>query len=196
MRTFLTIAWLVAALTVNTAAAPGDAKVLVAYYSQTGHTQAMAEAVAAGARSVKGVDVILRAVAEADSADVVSADAIILGSPVHDGNPAPEMLAFIRDWPWRGDLLKDKLGAAFATGGGISAGEEHVLTSILRGMLVYRMIVLGGPDWESAFGASAIKEGLYSEGLEPGEVHPHFLAKGKALGRRVAEMALRLKPCE
>ena len=52
--------------------------------------------------------------------------------------------------------MRDKVGAAFVTAGGISAGEEAVQLAILRAMLVYNMIVVGGADWTAAFGASAV----------------------------------------
>lgn len=55
----------------------------------------MAEAVANGARSVKGVNVKLLSVKEAQISDVLSAVAIIIGSPVYNANVAPPMQEFI-----------------------------------------------------------------------------------------------------
>ncbi len=165
--------------------------ILVAYHSVQGHTRAMAEAVAAGARSVAGVEVRLETVQEADTEDLLWADAIAVGSPVYNANVAPEVQAFINRWPFRGAPMRDKLGAAFATGGAISAGEETVQLSILRSMLVFGMVVAGGPAWRSAFGASAVTE---EEPFSPGTVAEPFLEKGRGLGRRLAELALRLGP--
>ena len=83
--------------------------------------------------------------------------------------------------------MKDKLGAAFATGGGISIGEEGVMLDILRTMLIQGMVVMGGDQVEAAFGASAIT----GEGPFKGEkIDPIFLAKGVGLGQRVAEKVL------
>ena len=149
----------------------------------------MAEAVRNGARSVNGVEVLLRTVADAANEDVLAADAVIVGSPVYNAAVAPEVQTFINSWPFRGMPLKNKLGAAFVSAGGISAGEETTQLSILRSMLIYGMIVVGGPDWTQAFGASAVvsEKPFGSEGQS---VDRNFLAKAEALGRRVARLAL------
>ncbi|MCR9135174.1 MAG: flavodoxin family protein [Alphaproteobacteria bacterium] len=163
--------------------------VLIAYHSVGGHTRSMAEAVQTGAQSVKGVDVILRSVADATNEEVLAADAIIIGSPVYNANVAPEVQMFINSWPFEGAPLKNRLGAAFVSAGGISAGEETTQLSILRSMLIYGMIVVGGPDWKQAFGASGIvSEKPFRSGK--GTVNEQFLTKAEALGRRVAELAL------
>ena len=163
--------------------------VLVVFHSVRGHTRAMAEAVAAGARSVAGAEVRLKTVANAETADVLRADAIAVGSPVVNANVAPEVQSFINGWPFRGAPMRDKVGAAFTTGGAISAGEETVQLSILRSMLVFGMVVAGGPAWRSAFGASAVTE---EDPFSPGAVDERFLEKGRALGRRLAELGLRM----
>ncbi|HOO34162.1 MAG TPA: flavodoxin [Thermotogota bacterium] len=55
-------------------------KVLVVYWSQTGNTEMMAEAVAEGAKS-KGAEVELLQVSEANTEMIKFADAIALGCP-------------------------------------------------------------------------------------------------------------------
>ncbi len=162
-------------------------RVLVVYFSRTGHTQSMAEAIAKGARE-GGAQVTIRSVAVATTQDVLAADAIVIGTPVHNANPTPEILSFINSWPLAGAPLKDRLGAVFVTAGGTSAGEEAVLLSLQRSLLVFGMIIVGGDDWRSAFGASAIT-GEWPEKEQP--VAPHFLSRGEGLGRRVASVALR-----
>ena len=166
--------------------------VLVAYYSQGGHTRSMAEAVANGARSVNGVEVRLLTVAETTEKDVLDADAIIVGSPVYNANVAPEVSGFINRWPFEGTPLRDKIGAAFVTAGGISAGEELAQTNILHSMLIFGMIVVGGPEWTSPFGASAITAETPFDSLKNGTslLAPQFEKKGEALGKRVAELAV------
>lgn len=168
--------------------------VLVVYYSGSGHTRTMAEAVAQGADAVEGAHVKLLPVQEATPADVVDFDAIILGSPVYNANVAPEIQSFINRWPFRGTPLRDKIGAAFVSAGGISAGEEVVQLGILQSMLIFGMIVVGGPEWTSAFGASAVTdEAPFTQASENGQVAEQFLEKGRKLGQRVAELASRLK---
>ncbi len=197
----LFLACLLAALLLTPVAACGDpgiapeqvasapeVKVLVVYHSVRGHTRAMAEAVAAGARSVMGADVRLRAVADAEADDVLWADAIAVGSPVYNANVVPEVQGFINGWPFDGSM-RDKVGAAFTAGGAISAGEETVQLSLLRSMLVFGMVVAGGPAWRSAFGASAVTE---EDPFSPGAVEERFLDKGRGLGQRLAELGLRM----
>ena len=165
---------------------------LVAYYSQTGNTEAMAKAVAQGAESVSGVKVQLLTVADVQEADLLAADAVIVGSPVYNANVAPQVQTFINSWPFQDSPMRDKIGAAFATGGGISAGEEVVQLNILHSMLVFGMVVVGGPEWQTAFGASAITD---EKPGKPGDkaVDEYYLKKAKALGKRVALLAVKMK---
>jgi len=136
-----------------------------------------------------GTEVRLLAVDKATGEDLLWADAVIVGSPVHSANVAAPIHEFLSHMPWD-QKMKDKIGAAFVTGGGISSGEELAQLSILHSMLIYNMVVVGGPTWNQAFGASGITE----EEPFTGQTRSTFLAKGKALGKRVAEIAKRLKP--
>jgi NAD(P)H dehydrogenase (quinone) len=164
--------------------------ILITYYSKTAHTQSLAEEVAKGASSIPGVQVVLKRIDQTTTKDLLNADAIILGSPVYNANLAPEVVQFMSTWPFEGNPLKDKIGAAFVTAGGISAGEELAQVNILQSMLVFGMVVVGGDDWTSAFGASAItNEGVFkTENLDK-----LFLQKGFSLGKRVAKIAKKMK---
>jgi len=165
-------------------------QVLVAYYSQSGNTQVMAEAVARGVAQVSGILYILKPIQEITEAEVRGADAIILGSPVYNANVAPAVQEFINSWPFEGRPMMDKIGAAFTSGGAFSIGEELVMLSILRSMLIHGMIVTGGDVTEAAFGASAIT----GEGLFAGKpVDELFLQKAEGLGRRVGELVIKNK---
>ncbi len=168
----------------------GDVVVLIAYHSETGNTEAMAHKVMKGASQVDGVIVLLKTVEEITTNDLLVADAIIVGSPVYNANVTPAVSAFISSWPFEGEPLKGKLGAAFVTAGGVSAGEELTQMNILQSMLIFGMIVMGGPGWTSPFGASAIRGEDFFPEDEP--IHPSFLEKGRALGERVATTAKRL----
>lgn len=184
---FLLLVWLITTDTSLFA----QTNVLIVYHSKTGNTRLLAEAVAEGARTVKNANVVLKSVEEAANDDLLKADAIIVGSPVYNANVTAEIQAFISGWPFEGMPLKGKIGAAFVTAGGISAGEEITQMNILQSMLIFGMIVMGGPDWQSPFGASAIV------GEQPYDnyngIAPQFLEKGRGLGKRVAETAMRLK---
>ena len=168
--------------------------ILIVHDSRTGHTALMADAVAQGARTVDGAEVRSVAVDSVSPDDFAWCDALIVGSPVHAGNVSASTLAFLETLPFDGGM-RDKVGAAFVTAGGISAGEEAAQLAILRAMLVYNMIVVGGPEWTEAFGASAVTmESPFGDPASPEAVAPMFLEKGSKLGARVAEVARLLHP--
>lgn len=159
--------------------------VLITYYSQSGSTKALAESIANGAKSVEGIKVTLLHIDQVTSEELINASAIIVGSPVYNANIAPPVQAFINSWPFEGRPLKNKIGAAFSTGGGISIGEELVMLNILHSMLIHGMIVMGGEETEAAFGASAVTG---ETPFDSGELEDVFLKKGFGLGHRVAKM--------
>jgi NAD(P)H dehydrogenase (quinone) len=166
--------------------------VLITYYSESGHTSILAKSVAEGVQEIAGAEVRLLTIEKTSTDDLVWADAVIVGSPVHSANIAAPVQEFIRTWPFDEQVLKDKIGAVFVTGGGISAGEELAQMNLIHTMLVFNMIVVGGPSWDQPFGASAItgEEPFISESSEP-EIDSMFSIKGHALGKRIAEIASR-----
>lgn len=168
-------------------------KIVIAYYSEQGHTKAMAESVAKGASATPGAEVRLLTVEKASEDDLLWADAIIVGSPVHYANVAAPVQEFLSHWPGQ-QQMKDKVGASFVTGGGISSGEELTQLNILHSMLVYNMIVVGGPTTREPFGASGItNDDPFVDKEGEVRVSPKFLARGEALGKRVAEVAGNLR---
>jgi len=169
------------------------ARVLVVYHSETGNTEAMANAVGEGAEMVDEVMVSVKSVSDISESDLIDADAIIVGSPVYNANVTPEISAFIASWPFDGEPLKDKIGAAFVSAGGMSAGEEIVQMNILQSMLVFGMVVVGGPDWKQPFGASSVTSEEPFSITSPEETHELFLNRGRSLGYRVATLTLRFK---
>lgn len=184
---------LVFVLSLNLSRAQQQPTVLIAYYSVSGNTKSMAGAVASGARAVGNITVKVMTVHEVKKEDLLNADAIIVGSPVHNANAAPEVVKFIADWPFDGAPLFNKIGAVFVTAGGISAGEELTQMNILHSMLLSGMVVVGGADWTSAFGASAITfEKPFGTSAKDVVVADQFLKKAEGLGKRVAELVLRL----
>lgn len=163
-------------------------KVLIAYHSQSGATANMAESVASGVKSVADVMPVLKSIQDVVQKDLLEADAIIIGTPVHNAQVSAPVVSFISSWPFENQPLKNKLGAVFVTAGGISAGEELVQMQILQSMLVFGMIIVGGDEWTSAFGASAVmQEGPFqrSDSKQPAKI---FLDKAYELGKRVATL--------
>jgi NAD(P)H dehydrogenase (quinone) len=160
-------------------------RVLVTYHSLTGNTERMAEAVVEGAKSVPGTVVVLKRVGQVTAEDLFSSDAVIVGSPVYWSNMSGEVKTFFDNWQFKFGVfpefkMKNKIGAAFATGGQVSSGKEVTMLTILAAMLGNQMIVVSGGG---AFGASATTEGD-SLGIDKKE-----LADAKALGQRVADIA-------
>jgi NAD(P)H dehydrogenase (quinone) len=164
-------------------------KVLVTYHSLSGNTERMAEAVAEGAKGVPGTAVVMKRVSQVTADDLFSADAIVVGSPVYWSNMSGEVKTFFDNWQFKFGVfpdfkMKNKVGAAFATGGQISSGKEVTMLTILAAMLGNQMIVVSGGG---AFGASATTEGD-SPGIDNQES-----ADAQALGKRVAEVAAMVK---
>ena len=144
----------------------------------------MADAVVAGAKSASGTQVVLKRVGHVTAEDLFSADAVVVGSPVYWSNMSGEVKTFFDNWQFKFGVfpefkMKNKVGAAFATGGQISSGKEVTMLTILAAMLGNQMIVVSGGG---AFGASATTEGT-SPGIDDQE-----LADARALGRRVADV--------
>ena len=163
--------------------------VLVAYHSVSGHTENMAQAVAEGVRSVPGTRVRVERVRNVTADALFSADAVVVGSPVYWSNMAGEVKTFFDNWQlkfgvWPDFKMRNKVGAAFATGGQVAGGKEVTMLTILAAMLGNQMIVVSGGG---AFGASAT-----TEGESPG-VNDVELAEARALGQRVARVARQVK---
>ncbi|GLE07376.1 hypothetical protein PINS_up017538 [Pythium insidiosum] len=182
------------------------ARVLIVHSNGT-HLNQLAHAVHSGALEVVQDSslVRIRTVSDASFADdVLWADAVVIGSHVINANVEPQVSLFLSSWDFSADL-SHKVGAVFVTGGGISAGEELTMVNLLHSMMIFRMIIVGGERWTSAFGASGIVgEGPFqapsprSQQLDfptdcypnnPDMLHDMFTAKGISLGRRVASVA-------
>ena len=143
------------------AAAPAAAQhdVLVAYYSHSGHTRLLAEAIAAGCRGTPAdawhatTTVRVQPTNATSGADLLAADAVIIGSPVYFGSQASEFSAWVEQtWLpyWQNSSLAGKKGAVFTTGGGLAQGLEHVLAELIRRLVHFKMDVVY-PD--QTFGA-------------------------------------------
>ncbi len=165
------------------------ARILVVYHSGTGNTRQMAEAVAAGAREAGGVEAKLARFDEATKADLEQADGIALGSPVYMGDVAVEARQAALRWAvefgfWDSRGLQDKVGAVFATGAFPSNGKEVTMLSLAQTLWQFG-VVLVTPY--GSIGASAT-----TARPDPG-VDEAEEKIARELGRRLAEVALRMK---
>jgi NAD(P)H dehydrogenase (quinone) len=171
------------------------ARVLVAYHSLTGNTERLAQAVAEGVKRAPGAVAVVKKVAQVTKNDLETAHAIVLGAPAYYANIPGQMKVVIDDWSWKMKVdFTDKVGGAFATGGGQAGGKEHVIVSLLLFMINNRMVVAGplyqdeeGEDIWAELGAAAM-----TGPLDPG-VSDKELDGARRLGERVARLALKLR---
>ena len=80
------------------AADPQTVTVLVTFHSVSGNTEKMAQAVGEVAKAVSGTSVVLKRVDEVIGDDLLSSDAVIVGSPVYVGNMSGEVKTFFDNW--------------------------------------------------------------------------------------------------
>jgi len=170
-------------------------RVLVAYYSRSGHTEEMAQAVAAGAKGIAGATTQVKQVTEVSKEDLDNAHGIILGSPTYFANIPGAMKTVIDDWNWKLKVdFTDKVGGAFATAGGRAGGQGHVVVSLLLFMLNNRMVVAGplyqNPQTGSIWGESGAV--AVTGPVDPG-VSESELDGAQRLGERVARLAAKMK---
>lgn len=149
---------LLALLLLTVCAVAQPVGVLIAYDSIDGHTEKLANWIAEGAREDKVADVRLKRVEDVSLEDLLWADAILVGSPVYNGGLTPAVATFIAEWPFDGSPLKNKVGAAFVSSKGASAGEETTILGMLHSMLIMNMVTIGGDDWRTGFGVSYLRD--------------------------------------
>lgn len=171
--------------------AASAARVLIAYDTLRGHTEQMARAVEEGARRVPGVVVVRKKVQDVTKEDLVSADGIILGCPTYFANIPGRMKTILDTWNWKLKVdFTDKVGGAFATGGGQMGGKEHTVVSLLLFMINNRMIV-AGPLYQDEEGED--KWGELGGGAMTGPIDPGLslaeLDSARRTGERIARLA-------
>lgn len=157
--------------------------VLILYFSKSGNTKKLAEAIAEGVESVEGVTPVLKNTSEVTKEDFLTADGLIAGSPVYFGVMAAELKQVFDDFVGLRKKMEGKVGAAFATSGDITGGKETTMMSIIQVMLIYGMVIAGDPM--SATG----HYGTACVGAPDGKSEEN----GVKLGERVAKIALKLR---
>ncbi|CEH31531.1 hypothetical protein AM501_03975 [Aneurinibacillus migulanus] len=173
-------------------------KIYVVYDSESGHTEALAASIAEGAQSIEGAQVFLRHVNEADVNDLVEMDAIIWGCPGHFGTISAGLKTWIDKlgYLWARGKLVGKIGAVFCTTASMHGGVEATMLNLITPMLHQGMIIVGLPG---NIPENALYGSFYGVGVTcPVETSPddpvhapneNDLALGRALGRRVANVA-------
>lgn len=182
-------------------------KVAIVYHSGFGHTQALAEAVAFGARAVVGTSVSLIPVAEAEAraAELDAADAIVFGSPTYMGGLSAEFARF-KDWTssrWMQGAWRNKLAAGFTVSASWNGDKHNTLYQLLTLAVQHGMIWVGlglPPGNNSSTGSIADLNRLGASIGAMGQANADQGVEGiaasdfktfEALGGRVAEATQR-----
>lgn len=119
------------------------AKLLIIYFSKSGHTQKMAEVIGEAARDEGGVEVDVKPVAEVAPEDLLDYDAILMGSPVYYGTMAAELKQLIDESVRYHGQLDGKVGGAFSSAGGEGGGAQTTIMDIVKALMIHGMVVKG-----------------------------------------------------
>jgi NAD(P)H dehydrogenase (quinone) len=169
---------------------------LVVVASATGRTRRMAEALAEGAREA-GAKVLIRTPEEAQDADLLEADCVVLGSGVRMGGPAASLVAFFeRSAPlWLAGRLRGKIGAAFVSAGeGERGGGELTLLALLGFLAENGLLLVPMHNRQPGFRDAGCHWGpLVRTNMKDGVAGPTeaHLAACRAHGKHVAECTRR-----
>ncbi|HAM73960.1 MAG TPA: flavodoxin family protein [Verrucomicrobiales bacterium] len=186
--------------------------VSILYFSGTGHTAKLAEAVHKRAAAVPGVQAELiplsgddilkgRYQNEAVLAKLDASDAIIFGSPTYMGGPAAQFKAFAdaTGGRWYGGAWRDKLAAGFTVSSGPSGDKLSTLHYFFTLAMQHGMLWAGFPETpmnDKGINRLSSYSGVMAQaGQEPADVAPNAADKltGELLGQRVAVAAARWK---
>ena len=196
-------------------------KILVLYHSAYGHVETMAEAIAAGAREVEGVQVDIRRVPELVSDEVARAahykvdqaapiakvdelegyDAIILGCGTRYGRISSQLANFLDQTGglWAKGAFNGKVGSAFASTASQHGGQETTLMSLITNLMHLGMVIVGLPYsyqglLQVAEVAGGTPYGATAIAAGDGSRKPTELELGAARfqGRHVAEVTAKL----
>lgn len=195
-------------------------KVLILYYSTYGHIEAMAEAIAEGARQ-EGAQVDIKRVPEtvpediaranhfkldqvapiASVADLEAYDAIVFGTGTRFGRLSSQMAAFLDQAGglWARGALNGKVGAAFTASATQHGGQETTLFSLITNMLHFGMTIIGlDYGFAGQMGHDVVRGGApYGATMVAGgdgsrQPDANDLEGARYLGARVARTAAKL----
>ncbi len=196
------------------------AKVLVLYYSAYGHIEAMAEAVAEGAREA-GADVTIKRVPElvpdevarksgfkidqkapiATPAELENYDAIIFGAGTRYGTVASQMRNFVDQTGglWAQGKLVGKVGSVFTSSATQHGGQESTILGFIPTLMHHGMVVVGLPyafagqmSIDEITGGSPYGASTITGGDGKRMPSENELAGARYQGRHVAQIAAKL----
>lgn len=197
-------------------------KILIAFYSRTGSTEALAKAVAEGAREA-GAEVRLRRVREVVSEDVMRqapgwlenaqrmnaayeaptesdaewADGIVFGTPTRFGSVSSELKAWIDGLGglWLKGALNGKTGSVFSSTSTAHGGNEATLLGLYPPMAHLGLVIVP-PGYANPvmFGAGTPYGATSVSGQNATPPSDADLAAARFQGRRLAEVTSVLAP--
>ena len=158
------------------------AKILILYHSAYGHIETLADAIAAGAREVEGVDVAIRRVPELVPDEVARAahykldqaapiatvdelpdyDAIILGCGTRYGRISSQLANFLDQTGglWAKGVFNGKVGSAFTSTASQHGGQESTLMSLITNLMHFGMVIVGLPySYQGLLGVEEVSGG-------------------------------------
>jgi NAD(P)H dehydrogenase (quinone) len=190
--------------------------ILVVYDSRLGSVQKMARLIARGVESVNNCDALVRRVpavgtstetitnedsgdAIVEQQDLADCNALILGSPTRFGNMSAAMKHFLDSTSalWMSGGLVGKPAAVFTSTSSMHGGQESTLLSMMNPILHHGMLVCGLPYTEPDLHKTTTGGTPYGASHVAGQsnsnpISEHEKSLCMALGRRVAELALKL----
>ncbi|MDO8960824.1 MAG: NAD(P)H:quinone oxidoreductase [Methylophilus sp.] len=195
-------------------------EILVLYYSQGGAVRDMAQLIARGVESVKGVKARIRTVpkvsanCEATEPDIPSTGApyveltdleacagLALGSPTRFGNMAAPMKYFLDGTAglWLKGALIGKPAAVFTSSGSMHGGNESTLLTMMLPLMHHGMLIVGLPYSEPTLSSTKTGGTPYGASHIGGAMDDQGISEDErklciALGKRLAETALKLHP--
>jgi NAD(P)H dehydrogenase (quinone) len=198
------------------------AEVLVLFYSRKGSTAELARNVCRGIESVAGASARLRTVPQVTTVvdqpqppvpaegppfathdDLRECDGLVLGSPTRFGNMAAPMKHFLDGTSslWVAGTLAGKPAGVFTSTQTMHGGQETTLVSMMLPLLHHGMYIVGLPYTEAALTHTRSGGSPYGASHFAGNTAPGTAAKltddekllAALLGKRVAELAVRLK---
>ena len=193
-------------------------EILVLYYSQGGAVRDMAQLIARGTESVKGVKARIRTVpkvsanCEATKSEVPASGApyaelkdmeecigLALGSPTRFGNMAAPMKYFLDGTAslWLKGTLVGKPAAVFTSTGSMHGGQETTLLTMMLPLMHHGMIMVGLPYSEPELSSTASGGTPYGASHVGGAADDRPITEDEhklciSLGKRLAETALKL----
>ena len=168
----------------------------------------MARAVARGVDGVDGIEAVLRVAATGDDNgppvvtmdDLRQCDGLIIGSPAHFGNmAAPLKQVFDNTTPlWISGALCGKPAGVFTSVGSMHGGHETTLLSMMLPLMHHGMLICSTPCAEPALtntrsGGTPYGASHYTGVDGTNEISEDEQTICHALGKRVAEVAVRLR---